>query len=126
MARGGRRQGQPGRSYQNRTDLNVDRAVQPGSSAAPPPVPQEQVPPQQQQQQQLLPDVIPNLDMPTMYPDRPVTAGLSVGPGPGPTDDTYRVDSTYNILRAAVRRSPSNPDLRRIAAYLAAKGGNDG
>lgn len=77
-------------------------------------------------QQQLLPDSIPNLDMPTMYPDRPVTSGLQTGPGPGPSDDTYRVDSTYNILRAAVRRNPANPDLRRVAAYLAARGGNDG
>lgn len=96
--------------------------MQPGSSAAPPPVVQEQAPPQQSPS--LLPDSIPNLDMPTMYPEQPVTAGLPSGPGPGPTDD-YRIDSTYNVLRAAVRRNPSNPDLRRVAAYLAARGGND-
>lgn len=119
MARGGRRQGSPGKSYSNRTDLNVDRAPQPGSSAAPVP---EAAP---QQAPALLPDAIPSLDTPTMYPERPVTTGLSAGPGAGPSDETYRVSNDYNLLRAAIRRNPSNPDLRRVAAYLAARGDND-
>ena len=60
-----------------------------------------------------------------MYPERPVTTGLSSGPGAGPSDETYRINNHYNLLRAAIRRNPSNPDLRRVAAYLAARGDND-
>lgn len=119
MARGGRRKGAPGKSYSNRTDLNVDRGVQPGSSAAPPP----QVSPQQQQRF-IRPDDIPTLDTPTMRPQEPLTAGLSTGPGPGP-GPTAPVASRplYDPLKAALRRDPSNYALRRVAAYLEVRNG---
>jgi hypothetical protein len=88
----------------------------PGSSAAPPPQPELQQAPA------LLPDNIPSLDTPTMYPERPVTTGLPTGPGAPPTDETWRIDNRHNLLRAAIRRNPSDPDLRRVAAYLAIRG----
>ena len=69
MARGGRRQGQPGKSYANRKDLNVVRADQPGSSATPPPQPE-------QPRQRILPDAIPNLNSPTAQPDIPIEVGV--------------------------------------------------
>lgn len=124
MARGGRRQGTPGRNYSNRRDLAVDRAPMPGSSANPPPVaPVQQQPQEQQQQPRITPDAIPTLDSPTMYPGRPVTTGLPTGPGAGPDPASeYRIDNRYNLLRAAARRDPANPDLRRVMAYLAARG----
>lgn len=82
-------------------------------------------PPQEQMPPALLPDNIPTLDDPTMYPGRPVTTGLPTGPGAGPSDETYRISNDYNLIRAAIRRNPSNPDLRRVAAYLAARGDNN-
>ena len=117
MARGGRRQGQPGQSYQNRTDLNVDRAPMPGSSAdnvsasGNPPV----GPPA------LSPDSIPNLEEPTQFPDEPVTAGLPFGPGPGSVS-VAPADLSNTLILAALRRNPDNPDLQRIVAYMNMRG----
>ena len=118
MARGGRRKGAPGKSYSNRTDLNVDRGVQPGSSAAPVPRPAAQTAPP------IRPDDIPTLDTPTLYPDRPLTNGLSTGPGAGPSPEMPVAQRPlYDPLRAALRRDPSNYALRRVAAYLEMRNG---
>jgi hypothetical protein len=129
MARGGRRQGQPGQNYGNRKDLNMDRAVQPGSSAAPVPAPAARQAPAQPEPtppMALTPDNTPSLDSPSMYPQRPVTTGLPSGPGTGPNPmSEYRISNEYNLLRAAARRNPSNPDIRRVVAYLAARGDNN-
>jgi len=78
MPRGGPRQGQPGKSYANRSDLNVDRAPMPGSSAedvsasgnppvGPPALPRYPIPKRVQ---------------PTPFPADPATAGVPFGPGP--------------------------------------------
>jgi hypothetical protein len=122
MARGkgGRRQGAPGKSYSNRTDLNVDRAPQPGSSAAPLPAASEQGP---APVVKITPDSIPSLDTPTMYPSRPVTDGIPSGPGTGaPARMALSDRPLYDPLRASLRRDPTNYALRRIAAYLEARG----
>jgi hypothetical protein len=84
---GGTRQGAPGKTYPNRTDLNEKPRSQPirvGPSqqygqgaeqiAAQQAVPLPQAPPI---------EVIP-LNAPTRRPNEPVTAGLPMGPGPGP------------------------------------------
>lgn len=86
--RGGNRQGTPGRGYSNRTDLmnNYDQSMPTaaaGGMQAPPSPP--------------IPDT-PGLFDPTGYPDEPITAGLSVGPGPGPERDT-RKQETQNLRR---------------------------
>ena len=121
MARGGARKGSSGKSYSNRSDLNVDRAVQPGSSAAPPAVAPQAA---QQQRPMIRPDDIPSLDTPTLRPDSPITTGLPTGPGPGPgPESAVAMKPLYDPLRAALRRDPTNQALRRMAAYLEARGG---
>lgn len=119
MARGGSRKGSPGQSYSNRSDLNVDRAVQPGSAAAPPPAAA-----QQQARPMIRPDDIPTLDTPTLRPDSPITTGLPTGPGTGPgPESAVAMKPLFDPLRAALRRDPTNQALRRMAAYLEARGG---
>ena len=107
---GGVRQGQPGKSYANRSDLNLNRADQPGASSQP--APQGSV----NGASALTPDMIPTLDEPTQFPDEPVTAGLPFGEGP---DSTSAVPDVANALvYAALRRHPDNPDLQRMVAYM--------
>lgn len=102
MARGGRRAGTPGKAYSNRTDLQgpqaptglpygdrakliaAQRAVPAGPAPAPMPGPGVGSPPPSQ-----LPAAGPApgelpFTGPTQRPGEPVTAGLPVGPGPGP------------------------------------------
>lgn len=117
MPRGGPRQGQPGKSYANRSDLNVDRAPMPGSSAEdvsaggnPPAAPP-----------MLSPDAIPNLEEPTQFPDEPVTAGLPFGLG-ADSVSVAPADLSNTLILAALRRNPDNPDLQRIAAYMNMRG----
>lgn len=91
--RGGVRQGQPGKTYTNRSDLNTNRA-QPIRT-----VPGQQYGTQTQQaaaqRQNPLPQAppvptgpgpgeLPSLDAPSSRPMEPVTAGVPSGPGPGP------------------------------------------
>ena len=88
MARGGRRQGTPGRGYSNRTDLGMRPDMSQNTAAsggivapAPTPAPQEPAlvgPPGRS------PDDSPMLLSPSQRPGEPVTAGLSTGPGSGP------------------------------------------
>ena len=110
MAQGGARKGQPGKSYSNRTDLNINRAPMPGASG------NAAVSESEMQRPELTPDSIPNLDVPTQFPDEPVTAGLPYGPGDSSTMQTPDMSNT--LLYAALRRNPDNADLQRIAAYM--------
>ena len=117
MPRGGARQGQPGKSYANRSDLNVDRAPMPGSSgdvsAGGNPV--QQGPPP------MTPDMIPTLEEGTQFPDEPVTAGLPFGEGPNQAS-VAPVNLNNTLILAALRRNPDNPDLQRIVAYMNMRG----
>lgn len=106
MARGGRRNGQAGKAYPNRTDLNkrlpvqappssqygertrleqAQQAVPMGGNPNPPPPPQGAVgsggpgPGPLVQAGGLGP-----FDRPSANPNEPVTAGVPSGPGPGP------------------------------------------
>lgn len=108
--RGGRRQGVEGKAYSNRTDLNQGPRVErrhvrtaaesapatvtqvPGTSPAPP---------------------MPNLLGPTRYPDRPVTHGLSSGPGGGPEALMTPTLTPLQKLLRMYRRDP-NPDLLEL------------
>jgi hypothetical protein len=46
----------------------------------------------------LRPDDIPSLETPTQFPDEPITAGLPIGAGPGPSTDT-RMEETIQLRR---------------------------
>jgi hypothetical protein len=87
---GGKRQGTPGKSYSNRTDLSTNYAPStptqtPASGGVP--VPSGgggQAAPPEQPQSWTSPDAVPALDDPTARPGEPVTHGLGIGPGGGP------------------------------------------
>jgi hypothetical protein len=91
MPRGGKRQGTPGKAYSNRTDLmasmkppapgGIDPTAAGGMTAAPPAAPTG---PPQSQAPMPTPEDTPMLTGATQYPDEPLTAGLSSGPGSGP------------------------------------------
>jgi hypothetical protein len=122
MPRGGKREGTPGKAYANRTDMgmNYDNA---GSSAAsggvapPPAAPVSAGPPAQ------TPEDSPNLSSPTAYPDEPITAGLPIGAGPGPSRDT-RMTETVELKRflpflEPYLDRPDTPDsVRALFRYI--------
>jgi hypothetical protein len=117
LARGGRRQGTPGKAYGNRTDLN---------GAKPMAVPGQTYGEQKQQldAQAAIPmarppaerladytgpspaDVPSLLSAPSARPEEPLTAGLASGPGPGP--------EAIAMARAAPK--PGVDDLRAVYA----------
>lgn len=105
------RRRRPG-SYPQRTDLNVQPAV------APPGQPYGQRKAQIEAQQAIPLPAPPRLDRPTENPDEPITAGLPVGPGPGPeavitpvglSDD----DRLLAYLQAMYQALP-NSDVARL------------
>ncbi len=123
MPSGGPRQGQPGKAYPNRSDMNANRALpkqtvpgqQYGKQAeqarsmaavpmAPPPSP-------------VAPGSLPALDAPTMRPDEPVTAGAAMGPGPGMEAIGSFGTSELDEIRSLYRLYPSN-ELREIIEEL--------
>jgi hypothetical protein len=94
VARGGRRQGKPGKAYPNRTDLNGPTTI-PGQEygAQAEQLRSQQAVPVQQAPGDLAallagaprPDQVPSLlSEPSARPNEPLTAGLPTGPGPGP------------------------------------------
>lgn len=113
--RGGNRQGTPGQGYSNRTDLmgNYDMAAgSPAAGGVEAPVSMGPSP-----------DDSPGLSDPTMFPDEPITAGLSIGAGPGPQRDT-RIDETRQLrrylplLELYINR-PDTPDsVRSLFRYI--------
>jgi hypothetical protein len=118
LPRGGKRQGKPGATYTNRTDLmrqpvktspspeygtavrqaEAQRAV-PLAAAPPPPVPGAAGP----------------LDRPSERPSEPITAGMPMGPGPGPEvlGPQFGGPDPVADLRALYLLYP-NEDLRRL------------
>jgi hypothetical protein len=72
---GGPRQGQPGKSYGNRTDLGVDRAPVAGGAPSAPPAAGMQRPVSDPSQTPFLSD--------PGDPNVPLTAGIPSGAGPG-------------------------------------------
>lgn len=121
MARGGTRQGQPGKAYTNRTDLAMKRAGQTGLNTAAaggqvaPPAP---MPAQQQAPAPVTPDQIPRLDDPSGRPDEPITHGLDIGPGAGSDALGYvPINPSTVTLQAAYLANPT-PELRRAMMYL--------
>lgn len=113
--RGGRRRGTPGKSYSNRADLNLDRAVQPGSSAAP--VPQAApIPEPEPEPAPPSPDAVPNLTDPTTSPVSLPQSLAQADVNPFPTTPSTA------LLYSAMRADPGNPALRRIRAAMQVQG----
>lgn len=118
MARGGRRTGRPGVSYNNRTDL---QGAQPVRAATGQPYGQAQAQQQAQRavplpQQEFVPPNFGAFDRPTEMPHEPVTAGLPVGAGPGPEilNPAGVADDYGSQLRAVYSLYPNNDILRLI------------
>ena len=118
MPRGGKRTGTQGKGYFNRTDLAQNYG--PGGN----PATGGQVAPAEQKPLMgplVGADQVPNLGDPTAYPDRPVTYGLSVGPGAGPEAIGPLPPSPVDPVRTAVEAlliMYPNPDLVRILNRL--------
>lgn len=87
MARGGRRAGAPGRSYSNRSDLNVNRAPTGGLSVPPTGAGVSSAQPTQPFGAPTPAPPAPGslgTFAPSKYPNQPITHGLPSGPGAGP------------------------------------------
>jgi hypothetical protein len=88
--RGGARQGQSGKTYPNRSDLNYEGQTYGQAQGQ---AQRQQAVPQGQAPQTVAPTPSPNaprpgdlppLNAPSARPDEPVTAGAELGPGAGP------------------------------------------
>ena len=120
-ARGGRRQGAPGRSYTNRTDLALNRAPQVGTDTAAAggiKAPAAPAAPMAPPTPMVTPDMVPSLTDPTARPNEPVTHGLSYGPGGGPEAiGPVPLNPTLATITAAYLANPT-PELRRAMMFL--------
>jgi hypothetical protein len=137
MPRGGKRSGSPGTAYSNRKDLSRP-AVLPASAptgqpygaagaqlaaqqavpmASGPSLPQG-APPQQAEEPYVMPQMTP-LDAPSARLNEPVTAGLPVGPGPGPEAlaGPSANESVEAQLRATYARFPTE-QLRALIEMI--------
>lgn len=119
---GGRRQGTPGKSYANRTDLNTNYGQSaPGASAASGGM-VAPAPTAQPQPAYMTPDQVPKLDDPTSRPNEPVTHGLDSGPGAGAEAlGVLPGNPVLASIRAAYLREPT-PELRRTLAFITSSG----
>ena len=141
--RGGSRQGTPGESYSNRSDLNVktrlpmqaatgqaygeattqmnaQRAVPMGRPATDAvPVGNPSTPPAPA----VPPGAVTPLHAPSERPDEPVTAGLPVGAGAGPAGlnlltATAGYSTATQQVQALADAAPDNPALQYLASRL--------
>ena len=118
MPRGGKRQGTQGKGYSNRTDLAVDYAAggNPASGGVEAPMRQQPI-----MGPAIGADEVPNLGDPTMRANEPVTAGLSIGPGPGVEAmgpmPPPPMDPIRQVLQAMLLQG-GNPDVVRLLNRL--------
>lgn len=134
MPRGGRRAGQRGVKYPQRSDLrsgpltptaptglqygqhssliDSQRQVPMGPAGANAPAPVAP-PPAASAPPPVLPGSLGAFDRPTDRPGEPVTAGLPIGPGPGP-EVLFHADPTEETLRALYRIDPGNEHIREL------------
>jgi hypothetical protein len=121
---GGYRQGTPGKAYTNRSDLAADR--QPVRVARGKDYGERQAA-EQSQTAMPLPDVsnipapgsVPSLTAPTTRPGEPVTAGIPIGPGPGPGVMSVPASAGSQALfdlRAIAAQYPQYEGFYRIIA----------
>ncbi len=105
---GGPRQGTPGASYTNRSDLNANRAPAAGQATTGAETPRPQF---------TTPDETPSIGDPS-GDQRPLTAGLPVGPGAGPEGLTQGPgisnDRTIMMLQTLYKETGSDFLLRLV------------
>ncbi len=72
---------------------------------------------------------VTSIDAPTAYPERPITTGIDMGPGPGSeilslpaAVPQQQPDSSARLIQALYLQDPSNEDVRRMLEYLSAEG----
>lgn len=128
MPRGGKRRGTPGKAYTNRTDLGLQYQGQDQAGMATPAAGGMEAPPQKASPSVFAEDV-PNLMDPTTRPTEPISAGLSLGPGPGPEAlqnrdpralETSRLKKWLPLLDPYVD-DPETPDsVRSLIRYIRA------
>lgn len=136
MPRGGRRNGRPGKAYGNRSDLSGSKIAEytgqqygqrkaqvdaqkavpvappptsnvPGAASAAAPAPQGPAP-----------GTLGDLLGPSVRPDEPLTAGLPMGPGPGPQGLRMSAgDPDIDLLREIYRAHPSE-SLRELLEFM--------
>lgn len=119
--RGGERQGEPGKSYANRTDMNLDHAPEgmvngelrtaAAGSITPPPVGEDG----------MYPDDTPMLGGPTRRPDEPVTAGLNTGgvPTDNPSEqDMQIVLAARPELKIGLNYADTPTSFKALMYYL--------
>jgi hypothetical protein len=129
---GGRRVGQPGQNYPNRSDLRAQAPTAPRgqqygqaaqqmrSQAA---VPMAGAPPPQAFAAPAAPrgpdpGSFGDFLRPTERPDEPVTAGAPVGPGPGPEALPPTGDTTIDEIRALYMQYGQPESIREILEDL--------
>lgn len=122
MPRGGMREGDPGKRYANRKDLQQSnrqygegKQLEQIKRAAPlPKRPTTPTAPPTREAAPVPPGSLAPLTAPTMLPDEPVTAGLPIGAGPGPEALTLQGgDDSLSVLRRIYTKYPYE-DLRRL------------
>lgn len=116
MPRGGKRQGTPGMAYSNRTDMGMDYNMQSPQTPAAGGIRAGE----QQPFLPVYPEDTPMLLDPTARPDEPITAGLPVGPGPGPEIMDPRVAETRDLKRFLPLIEPflDQPDIPQSVVSL--------
>lgn len=136
MARGGPRQGTPGATYQNRTDLqrpSIPQRPAPGQTygqgvqqqqaiqtapMGPPPVaggggtatPPPPAP-------RTAPEPTP-LFAPTQRPNEPLTAGVDTGPGPDSSVLNLNAGQTADTLASMLETMPQSTEVAALVAYI--------
>ena len=137
MARGGRRVGNPGTAYPNRSDLHQPVKAAPGGeygsvtelknaqkviplpNANAPTIPGPIQPAPGGGGAPLIAPGELNFEAPTERPNEPVTAGLPVGPGPGPEalnlpSDASTIAANLRTMYANVPAAQNNDFLRLV------------
>lgn len=134
MSRGGRRSGQPGVAYPNRSDLNRvgpskvygEAIAQERAMAAVPVAPSPMSGgggggggsnTNASTTTQNPPAPLPDLFAPTLRPDEPLTSGAPVGPGPNSLPMAAATDPVVQRLRAIYQVIPSE-SLRELLEDL--------
>jgi hypothetical protein len=124
MPRGGKRQGTPGKAYSNRTDMGMNYDMEAGTPASGGIEAPAQAPPMMGPS----PDDLPSITTPTQRPGEPITAGLSLGAGPGRealtgfdprAQETAMLAKKWGPMMNVLANDPETPDsVRMLARYI--------